>query len=157
MASPWPLPYQVWEIDYYYDKGALIVSIPSPTDWERVPNNEWDIIAADNYDAWVRYLRRDLREAGWENPVELPYYWDDIQRSLVVTDVHILEAGNCKDLEEGFAPAVSLNNWRSNWLEQRTQLGQNLPSPEVDRWGFYLPNGLPGLAWHWQEQENDDD
>lgn len=98
-----------------------------------------------------------MREAGWENPVELPYYWDDVSRSLMVTDVHILEAENCKDPEEGFAPAIRLDNWRSNWLEQRTQLRQNLPSPEVDQWGFYLPNGVPGLAWHWQEQENDDD
>lgn len=156
MAAPWPIPYQIWEIDYWYDLGALIVSIPTPTNWDEVPNNEWDIQSAEEYDQWINYIRRELKEAGWANPVDLPYYWDEVERSLIVTGVHILEAEHCKDPEEGFAPAVQLDNWRSNWLGQRQELRQHLPPPEVDRWGFYLPNGVPGLAWRWQENEDED-
>lgn len=149
MASPWPLPYQIWQIDYYYDLGALIVSIPSPTNWEEVPNNEWDIQAADAYDSWINYIRRELREAGWENPVELPYYWDEAQRCLMVTEVHILEAGSCKDPEEGFAPAVKLDNWRRDF-------NREVPPDRFDQWGFYRYD-IAGLAWAYEEEEDEDD
>ena len=152
MACPWPLPYQIWEIDYYYDKGALVVSMPEFTDWERVPNNEWDIIAADEHDNWASYLRREMREAGWDNPVELPYYWDEIEKCLMVTSVHTLDP-----VEEGFAPPVSLDNWRANWKSIRSQLSEKPWQPERDERGFYLANGVPGLAWRWQEQEDEED
>lgn len=159
MAAAWPLPYQIWEIDYFYDKGALVVSIPELTDWDQVPNNEWDIIAADDYDARTRYLRRELHQAGWMNSVELPYYWDEIQKALIITQVCIIE-GSRTNPEEGFAPAVKIDNWRASWdscrCEIRGALKESLPPIERDKWGFYIPNGVPGLAWHWQEQEDED-
>lgn len=157
LAAPWPMPYQIWEIDYWYDKGALIVSIPEFTNWEEVPNNDHAIDEADRYDDWIRHIRRELRDAGWANPLDLPYYWDEVERALIVTLVHILnpEAPVKFQDQTGFAPAVKLDNWRSNWLGQRRELEQHLPPPEVDRWGFYLPNGVPGLAWKWQEDDEE--
>ena len=149
IAAAWPLPYQIWEIDDWYDKGALIVSIPNPSNWNEVPNNEWDILAAESYDAWVDYITQELRSIGWANPIDLPYVYDDIEKRLMVTEALILKQGSFPG--EGFAPPVFVDNWRSNWIEQRSGLGQNLPIPETDKWGFYLANGLPGLAWAWQE------
>ena len=154
LTAPWPLPYQVWEIDYWYDKGTLLVSIPNSTNWDEVLNNEWDILSAQEYDDWIDYIRRELKESGWENPIELPYYWDEFEKSLIITLPLILVRGTSKYPDEGFAPAIRMDNWRSNWLDQRRKLEQHLPPPEVDRWGFYLPNGVPGLAWKWQEDDN---
>lgn len=153
MAAPWPIPYQIWEIDFFYDKGALVVSIPDPIDWEQVPNNESDIIAANEYDAWIGYIRRELREIGWDKAIDLPYYWDEVQKSLVITGVYI---------EKGFAPAVTIDNWRANWNDCRREIRgvlkeESLPPIERDEWGFYIPNGIPGLAWHWEEQEDEED
>lgn len=159
LAAPWPLPYQIWEIDYWYDKGALVVTIPNSTNWDEVPNEEWAITGAENYDVWIGYIRRELREAGYENSVELPYYWDEVEKSLVVTLPLILTRGTSKYPDIGFAPAVPLDNWRANWLDTRAKLrdmaGLPSPKPETDQWGFYLANGVPGLAWKWQEDEED--
>lgn len=149
LAAPWPLPYQNWEIDYFYDLGALVVRIPGPSGEFNI-NSDHEISEVDRYDNWILYIRRELKEAGWANPVDLPYYWDEIERSLIVTGVHILEA------EEGFAPPVKIDNWRSNWMEQRRALSQYLSPPEVDHWGFYHPHGVPGLAWRWQEDEDEE-
>ena len=131
MAAPWPMPYQIWEIDYYYDKGALVVAIPYPTNWDEVPNNEWDILSAQAYDDWINYIRRELKEAGWQNPQDLPYSWDEIRQCLVVDLVHICKEG---DPEEGFAPAVSVDNWRRKFSEE-------IPPDRFDEWGFYLNVG----------------
>lgn len=154
LAAPWPLPYQIWEIDYWYDPGALVVSIPDFTNWEEVPNTDHDIEWADAYDSWVRYIRRELREAGWQNSVDLPYFWDEVLQALIVAMPLIFQE-ECRKQHpaEGFAPAIKLDNWRSNWLEQRRALNQRLRPPETDQWGFYLPNGVPGLAWKWQEED----
>ena len=148
LAAAWPVPYQIWDIDYWYDKGALLVSIPHSTNWDEVPNEEWAILGAAEYDTWIDYIRRELKEAGWQNPVDLPYYWDEVEQGLIITLRFYTP-------NQGFAPAVRLDNWRSNWLEQRRELRQHLPPPEVDQWGFYLPNGVPGLAWKWQEDDED--
>lgn len=156
LAAPWPMPYQIWEIDYWYDKGALLVSIPNSTNWDEVNNSDHEIQAAEEYDTWIDYIRRELKEAGWENPIELPYYWDEVEKSLVITLPLILARGSSKYPDKGFAPAVRLDNWRSNWLGQRQGLRQHLPPPEVDRWGYYLPNGVPGLAWGWQDEDEED-
>lgn len=158
LAASWPIPYQIWEIDYFYDKGALIVSIPSSTNWDEVGNSDHEIQAADEYDVWINYIRRELLEAGWENPCELPYFWDEANHCLVITQVHILK-GRGEDPDIGFAPAVKIDNWRFNWEPCRTQLcrewGETRREPERDKWGFYLANGVPGLAWHWQEVEDE--
>jgi hypothetical protein len=157
LAAPWPLPYQIWEIGYWYDPGALVVSIPDYTNWEEVPNTDSAIDQADTYDSWIRYIRRELKEVGWQNAIDLPYFWDEIEKGLVVTMPLIFEEEERKGYPaQGFAPAVKLDNWRSNWLGQRQELRQHLPPPEVDRWGFYIPNGVPGLAWKWEEDEDED-
>lgn len=157
LAAPWPLPYQVWEIDYYYDPGALIVSIPDLTNWDEVNNSDHEIDQAEVYDNWMGYIRRELREAGWQNALDLPYYWDEITKGLIVTTPLIFEGEHKGHPAQGFAPAVKLDNWRSNWLGQRQELRQHLPLPEVDRWGFYFPNGVPGLAWKWEEDDEEEE
>lgn len=158
LAAPWPLPYQIWQVDYYYDLGALVVSIPSPTNWDEVPNDDHALTEADRYDIWIDYIRGELKEAGWDSPVELPYYWDEHFKCLIVTLPLILARGTSKYPDEGFAPAVKLDNWRANWEPCRTQLQiswqEERKPPERDKWGFYLPNGVPGLAWKWQEDDD---
>ncbi|HEY9598351.1 MAG TPA: hypothetical protein V6D33_11835 [Cyanophyceae cyanobacterium] len=157
LAAAWPLPYQIWEIDHWHFKGALVVSIPDLTNWDEVPNEEWAIQGAEEYDTWINYIRRELKEAGWENPVELPYYWNE-EKALIITLPFILARGTSEYPPVGFAPAVKLDNWRANWQSIRSKLlhmaGVPSPKPELDQWGFYLPNGVPGLAWKWQEDED---
>lgn len=159
LAAPWPLPYQFWEIDYWHAPGALIVRIPDLTNWEEVPNTDYHIDQADAYDAWMRIIRRELKEAGWQNAEDLPYYWDEVEKALVVTLPLIW--GDTWDEQWGFAPAVKLDNFRRDWKSYRTQLqvgrGEKPTLPQTDKWGFYLPNGIPGLAWRWQEEEDDED
>lgn len=159
LAAPWPLPYQIWEIDYWHSKGALVVSIPDFTNWEEVPNTDYHIQIADEYDNWIRHIRRELKEMGWANAIELPYYWDEIERTLIVTNICILNPEEPKPFydQDGFAPAVKLDNWRARWEPCRTQLQiawqEERKLPERDKWGFYQANGVPGLAWKWQEDE----
>jgi hypothetical protein len=161
LSAPWPLPYQIWEIDYWYDPGALIVSIPDLTNWEEVSNTDHAIDQADSYDAWIRYIRRELAKSGWQNAVDLPYFWDEIEKGLIITLPLIFEEERSGHPAQGFAPAVALDNWRANWEGYRTQLqiqtGEKRTPPQRDKWGFYLPNGVPGLAWKWQEDDQDDD
>lgn len=161
LAAPWPLPYQIWDIDYYYPKGALIVSIPCPTNWEEINNNEWEIQAAEEWDSWINYVRTELKEAGWANPIELPYEWDEVLCGLIITLPLIFEEEHNKHPAQGFAPAVTLDNWRANWHKGRNSLLENFGIDgerhvKRDRWGFYLPYGIPGLAWKWQEEDEED-
>jgi hypothetical protein len=112
LAAPWPLPYQIWEIDYYYDLGALVVSLPSLTNWDEVPNTDHEIDQADAYDHWIFHIHRELKEAGWQNAEELPYYWDEVEKALIVTLPLIW--GDTWDEQWGFAPAVKLDHWRAD-------------------------------------------
>ena len=136
----WPLPYQIWEIDSWHPKKAFVVTLPAYT-------------GAEAYDEWAFYIRSEMREVGWEDAINLPYDWND--GALVVTNVHILNRQECRDPEEGFAPAVKLDNWRVNWKPTRLQLwemtGLSALELEFDQWGFYLADGVPGLAWRWNE------
>lgn len=158
LAAPWPLPYQFWEIDYWYAPGALIVSIPDLTNWDEVNNSDHEISQADAYDIWMSQIHLELAEFGWQNAVDLPYYWDEAAHGLIVSMPLIFKPGSQDQPPQGYAPAVSLSNWRATWEPCRAQLQvdfgilvENRKPPQRDKWGFYLPNGVPGLGWKWEE------